>query len=379
MKVKTYINISFILTFVSLILLCGTSEIKAQSTVGSLRKVVIDAGHGGKDPGTTYGKIYEKNITLSVALLLGQMIKDNLPEVEVHYTRTTDVYVGLAERGDIANKLGADLFISIHVDANNNSSASGSTTYVMGVDKTNANLEVAMRENDIIKFEEDYTTKYEGYIPGSTESFIIFTLMQYAYLDQSMDFANTVQKHYMKNTPMKDRGARQAPYLVLWKTAMPSVLTETGFLSNAEDRKTLTTDAGQQKIARSLFNAFSEYKTKVDGNSNPVFLSANNETKVSSEPSSSAGGADQNAYYSVQLCSSDKPISTKDRLFKDYRGKVVERKVGSLYKYYYGNCSRYSEVLDLQRQVRKTIDGAFAVGILNEQVVSAAQVREIKE
>lgn len=388
MKVIRYSHIFFILTITTLFLLCTSTNISAQSTRATLNKVVIDAGHGGKDPGTTFGKIYEKNITLKVALLLGQMIKDNLPDVEVFYTRTTDVYVGLADRGDLANRVGADLFISIHVDANKNTSASGSTTYVMGVDKTNANLEVAMRENDIIKLEDDYTTKYEGYIPGSTESFIIFTLMQYAYLDQSMDFANIVQKHYKTTTPMKDRGARQAPYLVLWKTAMPSVLTETGFLSNAEDRKTLTTDAGQKKLARSLFNAFSEYKAKVDGKSSPVFLTENSVSVSSTSAPATAPKADvsvknasQNgdAYYSVQLCSSDRRIDLGSSTFKDYKGEVVERKIGSLYKYYYGKCNTYSEVVNLQKQVRRKIKDAFAVGILNGQVVPVSKVREIKE
>ncbi|MFI3330767.1 MAG: N-acetylmuramoyl-L-alanine amidase [Rikenellaceae bacterium] len=376
MKVTTYINIFSKKTLALLFLVCLCSQIYAQGSSASLTKVVIDAGHGGKDPGTTFGKTYEKDITLKVAKYLGEMIKDNLKDVKVYYTRETDVYVGLAERGNLANKLEADLFISIHVDASTSTKATGTTTYVMGMDKSNANLEVAMRENDIIKLEDDYTTKYEGYIPGSTESFIIFTLMQYAHVDQSMNFANILQSHYKKNTPMPDRGARQAPYLVLWKTAMPSVLTEIGFMSNSSDRAFLSTSSGQKKVARALFNAFSEYKTQVDGRSNPVYLDENYQNRTKNNTPATKQKTKNNVYFSIQLCSSPKKVSINDAgTFKSYKGKVTERKVGKLYKYYYGKCYSYSEAMALQNTVRKTIKGAFAVGIIDEKVVSVQDAR----
>ncbi|MBQ8334865.1 MAG: N-acetylmuramoyl-L-alanine amidase [Tidjanibacter sp.] len=224
--------------------------------------VVIDAGHGGKDPGCSWGGNLEKDLNLRVALRFGAMIEQAYPDVKVIYTRKDDRFIELHERGDIANRAGADLFISIHTDAVGNNTAHGNSTYIMGNDKSEKNLAVAQRENSVIVMEGDYEAKYEGYDPNSAESFIIFSLMQYAYSEQSMIFAEMVQKHYSLNTPITNRGARQAPYLVLWRTAMPAVLTELGFMTNKSDRDYLLSPEGEQAVSKALFDAFSEYRTK---------------------------------------------------------------------------------------------------------------------
>ena len=236
-----------------------------------IRKVVIDPGHGGQDPGCSLQTIQRKDIVLNVALRLGELIKDNFSDVEVIYTRKTDVFIPLYERGNIANKAGADLFFSIHVNAARSNAAAGTETSSCG-GQGGRNLDIAMKENDVITFEDDLLSQIPG-INGSSESFIIFSLMQYSYQGQSLTLANMVQRQYVRNTAMGNRGVKQAGFLVLWNAAMPSILTELGFISNAGDRALLTTRSGQEKLARSLFNAFSEYKAKSEGHSSWQTLS----------------------------------------------------------------------------------------------------------
>jgi len=367
----------------------------------AVRTIVIDAGHGGKDPGTVHGTIYEKDITLKIAKLLGTMINENLPDVKVVYTRTKDVFVGLTERGNIANRAEADLFLSIHVDALKSAVANGNSTYVMGMDESQANLDVAMRENDVVSLEEDYTTKYEGYIPGSAESFIIFSLMQYVHQGQSMDFAQRVQKYYRQNTPIADRGARQAPYLVLWRTAMPSVLTEVGFLSNASDRKFVTSDAGQKKIARALFNAFSEYKSNVEGRVGTVLLDDTRDAEKAEKaalpavpeaaekvatperasreenvrPVVAGSGTGSGITFAVQVCASSSRLQLNDSRFGLYRGKVTEKKIGNLYKYFVGEGTSYQQAFDRCQEVRHTVKDAFMVAFRNGEPIPMSEAK----
>lgn len=254
-------------TFLSLILticlpLVVSAQVKKEAPERGLHTVVLDAGHGGKDPGCSWGNKLEKNLNLNIVLTLGEMIEQAYPDVEVIYTRKDDRFIELHERGNIANRAGADLFISVHTDAVSNTEAHGSSTYIMGNDKSEKNLAVAQRENSVIVLEGDYEAKYEGYDPNSAESFIIFSLMQYAHAEQSMVFAEMVQKHYARTTKITDRGARQGPYLVLWRTAMPSVLTEVGFMTNKGDREYLHSKEGQAAVCKALFDAFSEYRTR---------------------------------------------------------------------------------------------------------------------
>lgn len=377
-------------------MLCTCWESGAQNAQpaerGKVCKVVLDPGHGGKDPGCVYRNYYEKDVTLGIAKKLGELIRKNYPDVEVIYTRSTDKYVELAERGKIANRANADLFISIHINAATNQNARGTSTHVMGMDKDGKNLEVAMRENDIIIYEDDYTTKYEGYNPGDPASYIMFSLMQYAYKDQSMMFAEIIQKHFKADLPMPDRGTTQEPFLVLWRTSMPSVLTEVGFLSNQTDRSYITSGKGQSEAARALFNAFSEYKSKVEGRANVVML-----REAETEPVRKGGGrtpapelqgeeepdtrlVGQEPYdgvlYYVQIgfLGSRKPLD--DKVFKSYRNRVTEkREPGRGYRYLVGGVRDYDAIVKIQSEARKEFPDAFVVAYEGDKRIDVKTAR----
>lgn len=229
--------------------------------------VVIDAGHGGKDPGAVGAISKEKNINLAVALKAGKYISDNLRDVKVVYTRTDDTFPGLAERAEVANRNKADIFISIHSNAISDKRFTGTETYVLGQTMDEANLQVAMKENSVITFEQDYKTKYEGFDPNSAESYIIFSLMQNIYLKQSTEFATMIQNQFRDRVGRKDRGVRQAGFVVLWRTTMPSVLIELGFISNPEEEKYLNSAQGQDYLASAIYRAFRDYKQTIDSRS----------------------------------------------------------------------------------------------------------------
>jgi N-acetylmuramoyl-L-alanine amidase len=227
--------------------------------------IVIDPGHGGKDPGC-HGRLWkEKNVALAVSLKLGHYIEDNDKDVKVVYTRTTDEFVGLNERAELANKDHADFFICIHCNASPNHDAYGAATYLMGLKKSEGNLEVEKRENSSILYEKDYKTTYGGFDPNSPEANILFAMYQNVFLNQSLDFASKIQNEYAHVAKRKDNEVKQAGFLVLWKTAMPSLLTEIGFLTNPEEEKFLGSQKGQDEIAKSLFLAFQQYKAEKDG------------------------------------------------------------------------------------------------------------------
>ncbi len=362
----------------------------AQNTEIGIKTVVIDAGHGGHDAGAV-GRLYkEKDINLDVALQLGKLIGEHYPDVKVVYTRQKDVFIGLAERGNIANKAKGDLFISIHVNSVASSTPSGVSAYVLGVDQTGKNLSEAMKENDVIALEDDYSTKYEGYKPGSAESFIIFSLMQYAHQSQSYLLADMVQKQFTSCTKMKDRGVRQAGFLVLWKTAMPSILAEFGFISNPAEEKFIGSKQGRQTYARCLFNAFSEYKVRCEGRGTRIVLDESQATterqddtpqEAEDSPVSaqqdedSAASGTERVVYRVQIVSSDRKLPKNSSSFGEYRGQVKERVAGGKYKYYVGEAVSYQEALSLQARVRKKIGDAFLVPFLGDEPISMGEAR----
>lgn len=221
--------------------------------------VTIDAGHGGHDPGAVGSFSQEKKINLAIALAFGQMIEKNDPSVKVIFTRKTDVYLTLQERADVANNAHSDLFVCVHTNANNNSVASGAETYTLGLTKSKSNLDVAMRENSVILLEDDYKVKYEGFNPNSVDSYIMFECIQDKYLNKSVQIASDIQKNFV-SSGRKDRGVRQAGFWVLHKTAMPSILVEVGYISNPEEEQFLNSEAGQQKMATAIYNAFEKFK-----------------------------------------------------------------------------------------------------------------------
>lgn len=226
--------------------------------------VVIDAGHGGKDPGARGSSINEKAINLAVALRLGSLISEKHDDVKVIYTRKTDVFIELDERANIANRNKADLFISIHTNAvKRGSSVSGTETYTLGLARTDENLEVAMRENSAILLEDNYLQKYEGFDPTSSESYIIFEFMQNKHMEQSISLASEVQKCFA-SAKRNNRGVRQAGFLVLRKTSMPSILVELGYISNPAEERFMRTKEGQNKLATAIYNAFTKYKWEYD-------------------------------------------------------------------------------------------------------------------
>ncbi len=226
--------------------------------------LVIDAGHGGHDPGTHGVLVKEKDIVLKIALKVGKYISANVPGVKVIYTRTDDRYIAHDERAMIANRNKADLFISIHANALSRPEVYGTETYVMGPHKTDGNLEVAKRENSVILLDENYEERYEGFDPDSPESYILFSLAQSAYLGSSLKFAELVESQFKQRVGRRSLGVKQAGFWVLWRTAMPSALIEVGYLTNQKEEKFLSTENGQDLIASGIYRAFKEYKNQIE-------------------------------------------------------------------------------------------------------------------
>ncbi len=224
-----------------------------------LRTVVLDAGHGGKDPGTHGKKNKEKDVALSVVLKLGKLLKEKYPELKIIYTRKTDEFIELHERAAIANRNKADLFISIHCNSGP-AHACGSETYAMGLHTSDGNLNVAKRENAVVLREDNYLKKYGGFDPSSPIAHIFFANVQNAYLDRSLSLAQKVENHFESLDGKNSRGVKQAGFLVLWKTAMPAVLIELGYLTHHKEEKTLANKEGQDKLAKSILKAISRYK-----------------------------------------------------------------------------------------------------------------------
>lgn len=367
----------------------------AQDASRRVKCVVLDPGHGGHDHGcmSKDRKWSEKNIVLSVALKLGKIIEEEHPDVKVVYTRKKDVFIPLAERADIANRNKADLFISIHVNANPSSAPYGSETYTMGSHVSDRNFEVSKRENAVIKMEDDYTTKYEGFNPDSPESYIIFSLLQNAYSQQSIKLASFIQDEYKKGPISHNRGVRQAGFLVLWRTTMPSVLTEIGFLSNAQDRAKLVTQEGQQKIARRLADAFTRYcDDYAKSNSSSDEESPKSETETVQSPVSApevkeeapsapedevhAGQTygtpeekvnDAKADYAIQIMASKKKLPKGSSEFKGL-SPVTRYYEKGLNKYCYGHFSSRAEAAAQLGQVKKKFKDAFVVEIKNGKI-----------
>ena len=228
-----------------------------------IRTVVIDAGHGGKDPGTHGTSAREKDVALKVALEVGKLIEDNFTDVKVVYTRKTDTFIELIDRAGLANKNNADLFISIHCNSGPGA-AHGTETYTMGLHTTSGNLAVAKRENSVILQEDNYQENYNGFNPSSPEGHILFSLYQSAYIDNSLRFAEKVEREFKSRIGRSSRGVKQAGFLVLWKSAMPSALIELGFLTNQGEEKFLNDKTGQSYMASGIYRAFREYKKELE-------------------------------------------------------------------------------------------------------------------
>lgn len=301
----------------------------AQNADGAYRMktVVIDAGHGGHDPGnigTGKHKKKEKDIALDVALRVGSFISEVFPEIKVLYTRDTDVFIGLNERADVANKADADLFISIHCNAAKNPEAAGVETFTLGLHKNDENLQVAMKENQAIFLEDDYQTKYEGFDPNSPESIIALTIMQSAFLEQSLKISASIQKQFKEKVGRKDRGVKQAGFLVLRRTTMPSILIELGFLTNVAEENFLNSENGRIVMASAIFRGFKEYKEKVEGGASSV--PTETEIKAVKEPVATVKPEEKLAEKpAVQQESAPKPAAKTPVVAKSAQDTEAER------------------------------------------------------
>lgn len=360
------------LGLLALLLLLIPALSPAQESGVRLRTVVIDAGHGGHDPGaiSKFSKLSEKQINLDLALRLGAKIEKEYPDVKVIYTRKTDRFVELAERGNIANRNHADLFISIHVNSAGSSAASGTETFVMGTDKSRSNMEVCKRENAVILLEDDYSTTYEGFDPDNPESYIIFNLMQNAHFEQSIAFASLVQQQFIKNGPIKkSRGVRQAPLMVLWRTTMPSVLVEVGFLSNSSDRTLLNQAINRQKIADDIYRAFASFKKQYDAGggaftidesvlASPDDPAEEEEVKTVSTPAAAPTGP----HFEIQILASKTKLKEGSSELKGEK-QVQCRFINGFYKYSVGNFSTREAAAKQLPTVKRKFSGAFIIAV----------------
>lgn len=341
-----------------------------------IRTVVIDAGHGGKDPGAVGKKGKEKDIALAIALKLGNYIETNIPEVKVIYTRKTDIYPKLIERANIAIKAEADLFISIHVNAHSKSSANGTLTLVLGQHRADENFEVAVRENSVILLEEDYETTYEDFDPTSAESYIMFSLMQKTYFRQSIEFGDFVQDQFRERARRKDLGVREQGLLVLAQTPMPGVLIETGFISNPEEEEYLLSEYGQDIIASAIYRGFKEYKEDIDRRTKLTVIVEEEAVESPPERDTAPDQEDpEKVIFSIQLASSKNKVATDPASFKGYEQvRVIED--GRWYKYLHGKESDYHAALEKCKLVKEDYPDAFVVASKAGKIVPLHEALE---
>lgn len=323
--------------------------------------VVIDPGHGGKDPGAVGSVSKEKDIVLSVGLQLGKLIERNHPDVKVLYTRSSDRFVELNQRAEIANKAHADLFISIHCNAldRRRTSPQGVETFVLGLHRSKDNLDVAKAENAVIMYEDDYSVKYEGFNPNEPESYIIFEFMANEFLSQSVYFATLVQNQLVNSSKRVNRSVRQAGFLVLREVAMPSILIELGYISNRNDEKYLKSASGQSSLASSIYQGFKEYKREYDKKSY-VFAGSAGDSRKSTvlQQTPVADGAEKE--YRVQFLTSSRKYAEGSSAFKGL-SPVDFYTDGSTYKYTYGSTEKQSEIEQTLKEVRRKFKDAFIV------------------
>ena len=357
--------------------------------------VVLDAGHGGNDPGTVGRKAKEKDINLAVVLKLGDLIEKKLPDVKVVYTRKGDYFKTLQERCDIANNAKGSLFISVHVNsvdkkAKNRNTVHGAATYTLGLHRSAENLAVAKRENAVMMLENDYSERYCGFDPNSSESYIIFELNQNKHMDQSIDFAGRVQKELRTTASRTDNGVRQAGFWVLAKTGMPAVLVELDFICNPTSETFMASESGQNKLAKAIYNAFCDYKRTYDLSSGKGISSSQKSKAVKKtdtevvrksadhsvtsqidsgnfhmeKASPKTGGK----HYRIQFMTSPKKVpvgSDKFRGITDY----VEYQDGRLWKYSTGDIPDMKAARQRLSEIRKKFSDAFIITVVDGQRV----------
>jgi N-acetylmuramoyl-L-alanine amidase len=369
-----YIN-RFIIPVIVLCLIFPSAQSPSGKSVREGFVIVIDPGHGGKDPGAVGSFSSEKNITLSVALKAGAAIEQNIKNAKVIYTRKTDSFLGLNERAELANKNKADLFISIHANAHQLKSTYGAETYVMGHSKDDQNLEVAMKENEVILLESDYSTNYEGFDPKSPESYIMFTLMQNAFSEFSLDLAARLQSEYKTEARRFDRGVKQAGFWVLWKSTMPSILTEIGFITNTNEEKYINSKEGQEVIANSIFKACQEYLADIERKSSLSAVKPEPEPVQNTTIPADAKSQPDKIIFMVQIATSSKRIGLKPENFKN-TGDLSEIQSGGRYRYATGKFEDYSGAVEYRKQMERIYPDAFVIAVKNNKILPLQEALE---
>lgn len=353
-------KIRIILTFLVLFFVATTNQVLAQKTY----TIVVDAGHGGRDPGNLGNGYKEKDIALKVALIVGKSLSKE-KDIKVIYTRKTNKFIDLWKRGDIANNAKADLFVSIHCDSHT-SNAYGAGTFVLGLRGNKKNLEIAKRENAaIVLYEDNYKDKYKGFDPNSAESVIGLSLLQEENLDKSLEIASLIQYNFAKKLRRLDRKVKQDNFQVLRETIMPSVLVELGFLTNKKEGRYLNSKKGQQQMGKAISDAIKSYV-------NHLKLNTIIDTKVD------VNKASNSIEFKVQIASGKNKIPTKSYNFKGLKNVQIV-KVGSYYKYYYGVTSKYKEALkSLKSAKQKGYKSAFLVAFKNGEKISVVDAKKMQ-
>jgi N-acetylmuramoyl-L-alanine amidase len=340
--------------------------------------IVIDPGHGGRDSGSPGSSSYEKDINLAIALKTADYIRQNLANVNVILTRDDDTTLDLIERPKIANRNNADLFISIHSNGVKSKSVYGAETYVMGLAVNDENLEVAMKENEVILLEDNYATKYEGFDPKSPESYIIFTLTQNVFQKQSIELASKIQTQLVERVGRKDRGVKQAGFWVLYRTSMPSVLVETGFITNLSEEKYLNSKEGQDYIASAIFRACRDFLDELALKSGiKVDQPSTSPTPSSSSTTKPASSRQDNITFMVQIAAAATKTEIKPENFKGLMD-IVEINTGERYRYVSGSFDDYSDAVRYRKKIEVIFPDAFVIALKDNKILPLQQALEQK-
>ena len=371
------------LFFLLLLFNLNNFNLLSQTNSTKIKTIVIDPGHGGKDSGTLGTKrfkIYEKHVALAVSLKLGNYIAEEFPDVKIIYTRDTDVFLELNERTEIANKSNADLFISIHCDGFTNPKPSGASVFVMGMSKLKANMDVAMRENSAIYLEDNYQQKYDGFDPKSAESYIVFSLMQNTYLNQSLQIAEEVESEFSNRANRKSRGVKQAPFYVISRTNMPSILVECGFLTNPKEEEFLHSDLGQDYIASAIFRAFRSYKQNIEitdeaVNEKPIEVVDTLKKEIVAHKTNKIKN-DLNLLYKIQIGTFLRSM-LNNKQFTDLNAE--EEKINGTFKYFVDAGNSKKEADRLKINLRNLgFKGAFIVAFLDGKQISTKEALNLQ-
>jgi N-acetylmuramoyl-L-alanine amidase len=346
--------------------------------------IVIDPGHGGKDSGALGSKSRESDINLAIALKTGEYIEKYIKNATVIYTRKDDSTVDLKERPKIANKANADLFISIHSNSTSSKKVMGAETWVMGIAKDEANLEVAMNENAVMLLEDDYSTKYEGFDPKSSESYIMFTLTQKVFQEQSINLASKIQTQFRERVNRNDRDVKQAGFWVLYKTTMPSVLVETGFITNPAEEEYLISKEGQDYLASSIFRACRDYLNEIESRSGISLRKSQDSASINNTASNTTSNTTSNGspvvdgiFFKVQISSSTSKIEINQDNFKGV-GDVTEINVQNVFKYTSGNFADFASAVNYRNKIKSLYPDAFVIAVQDNKILPLQQALEQK-